>query len=117
MNPLIGKVELPFREIDVNTRGTVTGWGKTHSGELPDRLVKLDVEIISDEDCLSDYAVPRTDREDFFCAHKSNNEGYGVCQGDSGSGLILHHRVVVGVVSHSSLCGKFPDVSITCILP
>lgn len=86
-------------------QGTVVGWGLTDENRTADILNTAQMPIVTTYDCL------QSDRAFFgkllyakaFCAGFKN--GTGVCNGDSGGGLILNHQgqwYLRGVVSFSN---------------
>ncbi|XP_039439200.1 polyserase-2-like [Culex pipiens pallens] len=85
--------------------GTVVGWGLTDSNKTAAILNQARMPIVSTHDCLA------SDRDFFghlinaktFCAGFRN--GTGVCNGDSGGGLIIQYQnqwYLRGVVSFSN---------------
>lgn len=95
---------------------TVIGWGTTSSGgSTSDDLLEVEVDVISNAACASDYAGTGTVVEDnMICASRS---GKDACQGDSGGPLFIRcdstgADVLVGVVSWGIGCASpnFPGV-------
>ena len=103
---------------------TVAGWGLTDvdSFDLPDKLMAVDVNAVSNEDCAASegmiggwfqsYEGAITDS--MLCAA---NEGEDSCQGDSGGPLVIEGTngspdTQVGVVSWGYGCAhsEFPGV-------
>lgn len=82
----------------------VAGWGKSNADTNHENEPKrIDVPIHANEHCFFDHpdllriASPRT-----FCA--GNGDGTGVCNGDSGGGLLVLHQdqyYLKGIVSAS----------------
>lgn len=88
--------------------GKVAGWGKTESGGVASDVLKsIEMPVVSDEECI------RTSSEEFkkfltsdkFCAG-FYEMSIGVCEGDSGGGLVLKDTddryYVRGIVSLGS---------------
>ncbi|CAF4882645.1 unnamed protein product [Pieris macdunnoughi] len=80
----------------------LSGWGFTDQNERnsPDKLQWLDVKIISEKDCKTDYlkryeqSYPVT--ENHICT--LNKDGEGTCHGDSGGSLVCNNKSY-GIVS------------------
>jgi hypothetical protein len=89
------------------TSGTTIGYGLTDSDqtEASDRLLQVDVPVVSDADCDNDYGDIDDDRH--LCAGDRgtpSDPGRGVCQGDSGGPLFTApdssgRRIQTGVTS------------------
>jgi trypsin len=104
----------------VGTTVTAMGWGDTdrrdHVSTLSDVLMKVQVNVISDEECdaSSGYTDGYYDSyegqitENMLCARASRKDS---CQGDSGGPLVIG-RKQVGVVSWGIGCAsaQFPGV-------
>ncbi|XP_011303569.1 trypsin alpha-like [Fopius arisanus] len=95
-------VKLPVESWTPGTAATVAGWGyeydvfsPKYSKDVPNDLRKLQVTIISHEECAKKRAQPF---EYQICATRSDAT---VCQGDSGGPLVVNN-VIVGVVSTTS---------------
>jgi len=96
----------------------VMGWGVMDDGSVPDSLMRVDLAVMSNEDCESaesgedDYNGLIYD--DMICTDSSDGED--ACQGDSGGPLIVRSDdgpegdVVVGIVSWGIGCGIMPGV-------
>ncbi len=82
---------------------TTLGWGTTSSGGTQSKiLLKVDVPIISNEECGKKLSVTDT----MICAGGELNKDS--CQGDSGGPLVVNHNstdILVGVVSWGRGCG------------
>lgn len=80
----------------------VSGFGVTENGTLADILLRVDLEIISNEACNMVYGnIPDTK----VCARWTTREGESSCFGDSGGPLTAQVngvRSVVGIVSSGS---------------
>jgi secreted trypsin-like serine protease len=101
------------------TPAWVSGWGATaYGGPYPDGLQKVQVPLVSDDECNADYgALGGIDPPVMVCAGAS---GLDSCYGDSGGPLALETVVgapadrLIGIVSFGpdSGCGQpgFPGV-------
>jgi len=95
--------------VDVN----VMGWGTTSAGgNSSPLLLEVEVDIISNSDCNTDYGGGVTDN--MICAARA---GKDACQGDSGGPLIIRGNdatqdVLVGIVSWGIGCASpsYPGV-------
>lgn len=89
-----------------------TGWGKTtHNGIGSDRLLKVDLPVVSNSVCQSRYrnvmGAQITDTK--ICAGYLNRNGLGVCQGDSGGPLTCVKDgayFLAGITSFGVICGS-----------
>uniref|UniRef100_A0A1W7RA11 Serine proteinase n=1 Tax=Hadrurus spadix TaxID=141984 RepID=A0A1W7RA11_9SCOR len=95
----------PFgRKLDGGTICTVWGWGLTPDYDLSTIMLKVDVPIISAEDCKNIHISSKN----MICA--GGKKGEDSCQGDSGGSLLLKEEnayCLVGVVSSGpELCGS-----------
>lgn len=76
----------------------VSGWGTLEfRGSSPERLQKVDVPAVSNEDCAKAYSNIRAHK---ICA---GIVGRDSCQGDSG-GPLVYKGLVVGIVSSGNGC-------------
>ncbi|MGZ3744871.1 MAG: S1 family serine peptidase [Pseudobdellovibrionaceae bacterium] len=106
-------VELNTTEInipnDYSEMATVAGWGSTqeNSPDLPTRLQKVDVPLVTRNSCNKSYNGAITDR--MLCAGFPNG-GKDSCQGDSGGPLVMtgsqNQRYLIGVVSWGNGCAR-----------
>ncbi|CAF4882634.1 unnamed protein product [Pieris macdunnoughi] len=85
----------------------LSGWGFTdkYGRRSPDKLQWLDVKIISEKDCKTDY-LKRFEKdfpitENHICT--LNKDGEGTCQGDSGGSLVCKNKTN-GIVSFNIPC-------------
>lgn len=92
---------------------TVMGWGVTESGVSSDILLEVEVDLVSNRECNSDYLFNRITGS-MMCASR---EGKDSCQGDSGGPLIMKGEdassdVLVGIVSWGIGCAdpNYPGV-------
>ncbi|KPI91087.1 Transmembrane protease serine 9 [Papilio xuthus] len=85
---------------------TVSGWGRTRQGAsiLPDRLMAVDLNLVSRSRCQSAYSPLRI-TENMLCAGNYFLGGKSTCQGDSG-GVGAIDGVARGVVSFGRGCGQ-----------
>jgi secreted trypsin-like serine protease len=93
-NDCVGPVCLPTEGSDVvaGTKCWITGWGTLKSGgQRPDVLQKVEVDIISNNDCVTKfgYDADQID-ESMLCAQGKTQDGKitDACQGDSGGPLV-----------------------------
>lgn len=117
-NPNVRPVCIPTKEFEnqdfTGQNVMVIGWGTTSSGgELASNLMEVEVPIVSNEECDSDYksaegslvAYPEGINKNFICAAVPEG-GKDSCQGDSGGPLLYNQNGVwyqLGIVSF----GKF----------
>merc|ERR1712037_450321 len=77
----------PMQETAAGSMATVTGWGTLSEGTLglPNVLHKVDVPVVSDEDCKASYGAAGVDSvaDSMICAGLPEG-GKDSCQGDSG---------------------------------
>ena len=111
-NPNIGTIPLPPADQDIpeGTMCTVSGWGTTsEGGSLARVLMKVEVPVVSDEDCRDAYG--QSDITDSMICAGLPEGGKDACQGDSGGpftcGLYLD-----GIASWGYGCAEpgFPGV-------
>ncbi|KAL3805445.1 hypothetical protein ACHAW5_009451 [Stephanodiscus triporus] len=96
----------------------VMGWGVMDDGDVADVLMRVDLGVISNEDCdnaeLGDDNYNGQIYDDMICTESDG--GQDACYGDSGGPLIVRDDngpdgdVVVGVVSWGIGCGIMPGV-------
>jgi trypsin len=91
---------------------TTAGWGLTAENgfNLPDRLQKVDVPVVTREVCNDSYKSEGSEiTERMMCAGYAEG-GKDSCQGDSGGPLIrydaAHQAVLAGVVSWGKGCAR-----------
>ena len=115
-NQHVSQINLPqpFEFYPRGTKLTVSGWGKltTEVDVLPDRLKKVDVNVISDMVCKLEYRQVASIKRTMLCAgyHQGGSDS---CEGDSGGPLVDERsRTIVGIVSFGNGCGErlFPGV-------
>ncbi|KAL0829002.1 hypothetical protein ABMA28_003878 [Loxostege sticticalis] len=99
----------------------VTGWGRLWNwGPIPARLQLIYVKTMSGRRCAEGVAgavppgwgSPPVDPQTEICTEHPKGEGFGVCNGDSGSALVsLKTKTQIGVVSWGFPCARgAPDV-------
>jgi trypsin len=105
----------PMEETEADTECTVTGWGTLSEGglNLPNVLHKVNVPIVSDEDCNASYQSSGISvTASMICAGLPDG-GKDSCQGDSG-GPFIHseNQSLLGIVSWGIGCGRagYPGV-------
>ncbi|XP_050353675.1 trypsin, alkaline C-like [Nymphalis io] len=104
-----------------NTTVTTAGWGSLYYfGRPAEILQQVDVKMINHDICRENYAylqsllgkheIPDVTSE-MVCAGILGVGGKDACSGDSG-GPLLHHGVVIGIVSWGYECAhpKYPGV-------
>ncbi|XP_012250668.2 trypsin-1-like [Athalia rosae] len=105
------------RPIDyAGSMAVVAGWGRTGEREsVSDSLRKVDLPILSDEECrMAGYDKKRL-TENMFCAGYLEGQR-DACQGDSGGPLHIvgsyGHLEVIGIVSWGRGCARpqFPGI-------
>ncbi|KAL4966139.1 serine protease [Aspergillus stella-maris] len=109
----IGAVDLPSSG-DVpsaGTIGTLTGWGAlTEGGSISSNLQYVDVPVVSNSQCSSDYAGFNEITDGMVCAGEEEG-GQDACQGDSG-GPYVADGVLIGITSWGNGCARagYPGV-------
>lgn len=97
----------------------VSGWGATENGPNSDVKLKLEVPIISQEECQRKLGQRGKITQNQICA--GGEEGKDACQGDSGGPLMSNWKLtnmndmqwyLEGIVSWGSKCGVigFPGI-------
>lgn len=110
-NSAVQPIHLHNKVILDGSKGILSGWGYTSYpvGSTPLLLKFLEVQTISNADCITKYSdvLNITDAE--LCALNSLGEGHGICIGDSGDPLVFQNKLI-GFVSFSRGCAiGFPD--------
>ncbi|XP_037719207.1 serine protease 1-like [Drosophila subpulchrella] len=98
----INKVSLPNLsqkgERFENSWAVACGWGGTGSGKLADWLQCIDVQVISNSECIKTYGSVA---DSSMCT--SPIDGKSVCGGDYGGALVTHdNKIQVGVIAFSA---------------
>jgi len=109
---VIDKIMLPSdgEEYTAGTTCTVSGWGTTsEGGSLAKVLMKVDVPVVSDDDCRGSYGQDEI-ADSMICAGLDAG-GKDSCQGDSG-GPFMCGSQLSGVVSWGYGCAEagYPGV-------
>jgi len=107
-NEYVNAIPIPASGETFEGYGTVTGWGTLSSGgSSPDVLQKVDVPLVSDEECRQAYGYTSI-LDSMLCA---GEEGKDSCQGDSGGPLACDGKLC-GVVSWGRGCAAagYPGV-------
>merc|ERR1719361_1763541 len=109
----------PMQDTAAGSMVTVTGWGTLNEGGLglPNVLHKVDVPVVSDEDCRASYEAGGVDSvaDSMICAGLPEG-GKDSCQGDSGGPFFSNEspetRELLGIVSWGIGCGRagYPGV-------
>ncbi|XP_030383720.1 transmembrane protease serine 9 [Scaptodrosophila lebanonensis] len=98
----VAAINLPSGLFESNSDGILYGWGRDNSGALPDKLQKLDADIIGYQDCRA--ALPSSAKlaDSNICTYTAGTTD-GACNGDSGGPLVVQNRdgsiEQVGIVS------------------
>ncbi|CAH4035090.1 unnamed protein product [Pieris brassicae] len=93
----------------------LAGWGFTTQNKRnsPDKLQMLDVKVLTEKECKTDY-LRRFDKtnpitSNHICTYNMVKEG--ACQGDSGASLVCNNNTTCGVFSWNIPCARGqPDV-------
>merc|ERR1719500_1476296 len=109
---VIDSISLPYdgEEYSAGTMCTVSGWGTPGSGgSLASTLMKVDVPVVSDDDCRDSYG--QSDIADSMVCAGLDAGGKDSCQGDSG-GPFMCGFGLDGVVSWGYGCAQpgYPGV-------
>ncbi|XP_018354454.1 PREDICTED: chymotrypsin-2-like [Trachymyrmex septentrionalis] len=112
--PTQQRIMLPKSDIAINENVMIAAWGRTgFQKPLHNNLQKLDMKVMLPTTCQARYdkssLTMRIHKND-FCTYIKN--GIGLCNGDSGSGVIRKHdRKIVGLVSGGIPCARgYPDI-------
>jgi len=95
---------------------TVSGWGTTwQGGELSDELMRVDVPVVSNQQCQASYGPAGANIADTMLCAGYAQGGMDSCQGDSGGpmfGSAGGEQQLVGVVSWGFGCAQagYPGV-------
>jgi len=89
---------------------SAAGWGATEEGgQTSKQLLKVDVPIISNDDCNTKTSYNGKITENMLCAGYVEEGGKDSCQGDSGGPLVIPNggrTTLVGVVSWGYGCAR-----------
>jgi len=105
------------QQTEAGTLATITGWGTLTEGgfSLPNVLHKVEIPVVSDDDCDSAYASAGYGTiESMICAGLPEG-GKDSCQGDSGGPFFLNDPespTLIGIVSWGIGCARagYPGV-------
>jgi len=108
----------PMQDTAAGSMVTVTGWGTTSEGALglPNVLHKVDVPVVSDEECNAAYGAAGYAVADSMICAGIPEGGKDSCQGDSGGPFFSNEspetRELLGIVSWGIGCGRagYPGV-------
>jgi len=109
---VISAISIPAdgQEYSAGTMCTVSGWGTTsEGGSLARSLMKVDVPVVSDDDCRGSYG--QNDITDSMICAGYDAGGKDSCQGDSG-GPFMCGSGLDGIVSWGYGCAQpgYPGV-------
>ncbi|KAM9770030.1 transmembrane protease serine 6 isoform 1-T1 [Menidia menidia] len=98
----------PTHQLEPDLLCWVTGWGALHEGGRASNILqKVDVRLVSEEDCVRSYGHLVTPR--MLCAGYRSG-GKDACQGDSGGPLVCQEPsgrwFLAGVVSWGKGCAR-----------
>merc|ERR1719347_2230925 len=105
------------QQTEAGTLATITGWGTLTKGgfSLPNVLHKVEIPVVSDDDCDSAYdSAGYGTIESMICAGLPEG-GKDSCQGDSGGPFFLNDPespTLIGIVSWGIGCARagYPGV-------
>lgn len=116
----VGTACLPIEgDVKPGTKCWISGWGTlTHQGSTPTVLQETAVNIISNEDCVTNYSYRSNEIDSsMLCAQGKTPDGQITdgCQGDSGGPLVCESSsgwTLFGVTSWGRGCGhrSYPGV-------
>ena len=114
----IRPVCLPINDIDTYEKqiGIAAGWGKTETGDLPETLRYVELNIVPNVTCVVNLGMVNIDITDkMICTFKGPSGRETTCTGDSGGPLMVRRSgrwVLVGATSFSLVdCqSPFPNV-------
>ncbi|XP_037941356.1 trypsin eta-like [Teleopsis dalmanni] len=103
----IATIELADSQPKNGAKSIVTGWGTTtESGLSSQKLLEVEVPIVSNEACNVAYGEGRI-TDAMLCAGVKDVGGKDACQGDSGGPLLVNWKLT-GIVSWGRGCAR-PD--------
>ncbi|XP_045490219.1 chymotrypsin-2 [Pieris rapae] len=102
-------IEVATKDPKVGEKCKLSGWGFTTQSQSnsPNKLQWLDVKVISNKACKTNYirryekSFPVTEKH--ICTY--NKSGEGTCQGDSGGSLVCNNKSA-GIVSWNLPCAR-----------
>jgi len=94
---------------------STSGWGATESGRLADILQTIDLKITPNKECTEDYKDFQIHVTKGVICAGGQEEGKGMCNGDSGGPLMCkldNQWVQVGITSWTKPCAhlNYPSV-------
>ncbi|XP_075070239.1 granzyme A-like [Mixophyes fleayi] len=89
LGPAVDILPLPktYEDVERNAVCEIAGWGLTEEGKWSDTLRKVNVTVLSREECHRKWRHKYAITEDMMCTNVGPNRE-DPCQGDSGSPLI-----------------------------
>ncbi|MBO9666953.1 MAG: serine protease [Bdellovibrio sp.] len=105
------EIVIPIDSNSLPVMSTVAGWGDMGPNtEDPDKLMKVDVPLVSRIKCQSEYGPIGYDITDRMLCAGYEEGGKDSCQGDSGGPLIIrttrNKTLLAGVVSWGMGCAR-----------
>nr|ACK76292.1 Der f 3 allergen [Dermatophagoides farinae] len=103
-------------DVKVGDKIRVSGWGYLQEGSysLPSELQRVDIDVVSREQCDQLYSKAGADvSENMICGGDVANGGVDSCQGDSGGPVVdIATKQIVGIVSWGYGCARkgYPGV-------
>ncbi|XP_022223732.2 lectizyme-like [Drosophila obscura] len=98
----VASIALQPKKLEGSTDGTLYGWGRDNSGALPEKLQKLDVNIIDHVQCKAALPANSKVADSNVCTYTAGTSD-GACNGDSGGPLIIRSTdgtaYLIGIVS------------------
>lgn len=114
--PTLSPIALSIHASIVGRSVRALGWGSTQTNRQNERLHEVDVELISDDECMRLQGdIVGDEAKVTLCTWRA--DGAGMCRGDSGGPVIDtmgSTSVLVGVISNGAGCGdpNTPDVCV-----
>jgi hypothetical protein len=96
--------ENPDPYLEIGQDVVITGWGKMESGQLATSLMRVNVPLVSLDQCNSMASYDGAILETMLCAGRDQG-GKDACAGDSG-GPNTSKGKLIGIVSWGFGCGK-----------
>merc|ERR1711915_574298 len=106
-NDFVQPIALPKAGHTATGDCTVSGWGTLEEGgNTPSVLMKVDVPVITDDECRNDYSQSEI-KDSMICAGLKEG-GKDSCQGDSGGPFVCHDDgdYLAGIVSWGYGCAR-----------
>uniref|UniRef100_A0A336N6J3 CSON007635 protein n=1 Tax=Culicoides sonorensis TaxID=179676 RepID=A0A336N6J3_CULSO len=99
-NEFVQPIKINIGSIETGDDATMSGWGDTEFGDNPTHLKYLNVQLISNERCKSQF---RKLKENIICSKVP--AGKGACTGDSGSPIVKENKLV-GLISFNVITNE-----------